>query len=616
MEELIGIIVKHIMDEEIRDGRCEYIKEAREKAEVLEYHFENDYPEKLLRSQHPSEEPWMKAYRKERWQSPTKICTGRVYTFLQKIQQSDDFKIRFESDYKRTGIAEKVNSQPNTLEYYVRYNLPKTYKLETWLFNVFLKTYLQDANAVVAIMPEIKDFIEKPDQTTELDWSKPYPQIIESEDLLFENDKWVLWKTEEWKDADGKKWDQFLALTVEGLILFRQVRQYREANPIVVYTMPFNFMYLPAFKVGNIICEEEDGHLIYDSVLEPCLPAWNEVLFRTDDLNVMFAVHALPQKWALKMSPCKTCNGTGERINNKNEKAGCNDCKGSGRASTTPFGLMEINLDRVSAINPTPLVPPVPPAGYIERPVDSVRLFQEDIIYKEFQGFKAIGLEILGQIPAEQSGIAKQYDRKELNTFCYSVCVHLAKVYKMACYHIMFQRYNNLFSLNLITDDNVQNALPAITVPTEFDVLTASMISDMLSVARRDSYNPIIVHGIELDYTEKLYGENSNQLVYLKIINMLDPLPFKTSDEKSLLAETNGCSKEDYVLSVNLPAFVSKLTQENPTWFQKPILEQREDVERLAKEKLMQINASIVPIMPDMPEPQIEYREEDIEDNS
>ena len=74
-------------------------------------------------------------------------------------------------DYKRTGIAEKVNSQPNTLEYYVRYNLPKTYKLETWLFNVFLKTYLQDANAVVAIMPEIKEFIEKPDQTTELDWS-------------------------------------------------------------------------------------------------------------------------------------------------------------------------------------------------------------------------------------------------------------------------------------------------------------------------------------------------------------------------------------------------------------------------------------------------------------
>ena len=61
MEELIGVIVKKILDDEVREGRLEYIKESREKAEMLEYHFENDYPEKLLRSQHPSEEPWMKA---------------------------------------------------------------------------------------------------------------------------------------------------------------------------------------------------------------------------------------------------------------------------------------------------------------------------------------------------------------------------------------------------------------------------------------------------------------------------------------------------------------------------------------------------------------------------
>ena len=601
MEELIGIIVEHLMDPEIRDGRSEYIKEAREKAEVLEYHFENDYPEKLLRTQHPSEEPWMKEYRRNRWQSPTKICTGRVYTFLQKIQQSDDFKIRFESDYKKTGIAEKVTNQPNTLEYYVRYNLPKTYKLETWLFNVFLKTYLQDANAVVAVLPEIKDFIEEPELNLNLDWSKPYPHVFESEDLIYETENWTLVEVEEWKDVNRKEWKQFLAITIDGLILFRQIADWRDPNPLIVYTIPFTFQYKPVFKVGNIICEEEDGHLIYDSVLEPCLPAWNEVLFRTDDLNVMYAVHALPQKWALKLSPCKTCNGTGNRINNKNESVGCGDCKGSGRASTTPFGLMEINLDRVSAINPTPLVPPVPPAGYIERPIDSVRLFQEDIIYKEFQGFKAIGLEILGQIPSEQSGIAKQYDRKELNTFCYSVCVHLAKVYKLTCYHIMFQRYNNLFNLALMSDDKVQNALPDITIPTEFDVLTASMISDMLSVARRDNYNPIIIQGIEMDYTEKLYGENSTQLVFMKILTMLDPLPFRTPDEKALLAETNGCTKEDYVLSVNLPAFVSILSQQDPTWFQKDINAQRMDVEMMAREKLARINVGIIPLMPQQP---------------
>ncbi len=43
--------------------------------------------------------------------------------------------------------------------------------------------------------------------------------------------------------------------------------------------------------------------------------------------------------------------------------------------------------------------------------------------------------------------------------------------------------------------------------------------------------------------------------------------------------------------------------KEDPLWFQKPILEQRADVERLASQKLAQINAGIVPLMPDMPPP-------------
>ena len=60
MEELIGVLLSKLLDRKIREGRHDYIEEAREKAEELEYHFENEYPEKLLHTQHPSEEPWMK----------------------------------------------------------------------------------------------------------------------------------------------------------------------------------------------------------------------------------------------------------------------------------------------------------------------------------------------------------------------------------------------------------------------------------------------------------------------------------------------------------------------------------------------------------------------------
>ena len=598
MNNFIGVLLSKLMDEEVRSGETEYIKEAREKAEVLEYHFENEYPEKLLNAQHPSEEPWMREYRKRRWQSPTMVCTGRVYQFLQKIQQADDFKIKWETDYDKTGIAEEVGGKNNTLKYYCQNEIPLYKDLETWLFNTFLKSYLADPNSVVAILPEIDEWIKKPSEVKQLDWAKPYPHIFETEDLILETDSWVLLEVEEWKDKNKRKWKQYLAITKEGLVLFRQISPFTDSSPFEVYEIPYSFEYLPVIKTGNIVYEEEDGHLIFDSVLTPCLPAWNEVLYRTDDLNILYAVHALPQKWALKLSPCKTCNGTGYRTNSQKERSDCGDCNGSGRASSTPFSLLEINIDRNTAINPSPSVPPIPPAGYIERPIDSVKLFQEDILQKEFQGFKAIGLEILGQIPAAQSGIAKEFDRKELNTFCYSVCVHLSSVYRIAVYHILFQRYNSLFASALVDDEQVKQALPELTIPTDFDVLTSAVLGEMLAKARQGGFNPIIINGLEMDYVEKLYGENSIKKTYLQILSTLDPLPFKTVDEKTILLQSSGCTKLDYILSANLASFVTQLIDENPDWAESDMKIQRADVTKMAEAKLAEINKGLVPIMP------------------
>lgn len=599
MEQVVGEIIKALMDDEIRGGKSDYIREARWKAEQLEWHFEDKYPDKLLHAQHPSEEAWMRDYRRHRWQPPTKTSTGRVYNFLQKIQQADDFKIRWETDYTKTGIAERVGNIDNTLKSYVTSGMPRIPNLETWTFNLFLKTYLQDANSIVVVLPRFDEFVKNPRETPTLDFSRPYPQIIETDDLLYEEEEWVLFEVEEWKDANGHEWCQYMAVTKFGLLLFRQYKEIREIDPFEVYFIAFDFPRLPVIKTGNVIYEEEDGHLIYDSVLAPCLPAWNEVLYRTDDLNILYAVHALPQKWALKLSPCKTCNGTGEAYNHKHEKVSCGKCSGSGRASTSPFGLLEINIDRVSAINPNPTIPPIPPAGYIERPTDAVKLFQEDIMYKEFQGLKAIGLEILGQIPGNQSGIAKEYDRKELNTFCFSVCVHLVDVYERVCFHIMGQRYKSLFDSGLMTEEKVMNALPKVTIPTDFDVLTSSAISTMLSEARKSAYNPIIVHGLESDYVEKLYGENSPQKYFLKVNNALDPLPFKTTDEKVMLVAQGGCTKRDFVLSANLTSFIMQLTEANPEWVKKSLEEQRKDVDALADAKLAEINSGLVPLMPE-----------------
>ena len=123
------------------------------------------------------------------------------------------------------------------------------------------------------------------------------------------------------------------------------------------------------------------------------------------------------------------------------------------------------------------------------------------------------------------------------------------------------------------------------------------MIGVMLSEAKKNQFSPVIVSGIERDYIEKLYGENSVQAVYVKILNQLDPLPFLTVDEKTVLKESQGCSLEDFVLSNNLPAFISQMMQINPKWAELPIEVKRANVEALAAEKVKQINKNLVPIV-------------------
>ena len=95
-----------------------------------------------------------------------------------------------------------------------------------------------------------------------------------------------------------------------------------------------------------------------------------------------------------------------------------------------------------------------------------------------------------------------------------------------------------------------------------------------------------------------MFGENSYQLKLLKVKTIIDPLPYMTSEEKLVLKDSMGCSELDYVTSAYLPAFVNQLLEADMMWLDKDRKIQREDVRKLAQDKLTEIKASIIPIMP------------------
>lgn len=592
-----------LMDDKIREGKSEYVEEIREIAEELEPHFDEDYPKKLLRVQHPGEQPWMKDYRKERWQPKTRTATGRVFTTLQKIQQADDFKVQFKEDFKETGIAD--TNPKGTLKQYLTYDLPKYKSIETFTFSIGLSKYLENPNAVIFIGPDIESWIKEPlNQGAAINWDEPFPQIFEEEDILFKDEYTLIVKLDQYKakDMNGNymKWDQFLTITEMGLVLTRQIKPYaKDVDPFDQYFIDHDFKAFPVVTVGSVICEIEDGQIVYDSVLTPCLPAWNDALFGNDDFLVNKALHSNPIFWRYKNSPCKTCNGTGVRINKgDNTQSTCSTCNGNGLGSEgSPFATIELNLQKKNATNPDVQTPTGAPAGYIQLDIAALEFQKKEIDDDIYRGFQAIGLELLANVPMAQSGIAKQYDRKEINTFFFQVAVHLGYLIEIMSELTFLQRYASEIDNGLVNQDQIKANTPNVVIPTDYDIITTEVLSANLSQAIKDGFDPIITNGLTKQYTEKVFGENSYQMKLIAVKSVIDPLPYMTTEEKLVLKDSMGCSDLDYVTSAYLPAFVNQLIENNPEWLDADRKKQRADVNTLALAKLKEIKASIVPVV-------------------
>ena len=586
---------------EVREGKTDYIEDIREKALDLSSHFDSDYPEHLLHVQHPGEMIEARAYRIARWQGVTLTATGRVFTSLQKIQQADDFRISFNNELKATGLSEE-----NSLETYLTDKLPKFRSLETWLFQPFLREYLRDSNAVVFVGPDLMPWIDSFGQL-QPDFTKPYPQIFCSEDIVHKTDGGLIVKLDKVKIKD-RKWDRFLAITETGIVFLLQNKEYKDGeNAFQEFVIDYQFKQYPIYNIGNVIDEIEEGNVIFDSIIAPCLPAWNEALFRNDDLTVNWGLHGNPQFWQLKTTPCKTCRGEGYLAGKNGElRAGgvCGTCNGNGTAAGSPFEKIEVNLQKSNVLNPgTPSVP-TPPAGYITRDTESLKAQIEDIERQLIRGFQAIGLELLANIPVAQSGIAKQYDRKEINTFFYQVAKHLARIYYEVAKAIYLQRYSALLGTTLnnepiINTDKIEAAMPQIRIPTDFDVLTQSVIAESLKMAIDSNFGPVIEGAIKTDYIVKLYGEGSYQAKLNNALTNYDPLPNRTEDEKLVIKESGGCSELDYILSTYLTSFVTQLIEGNPKWLDEKPDVKRAMLNKMALEKQTEIRSGLVELMPD-----------------
>jgi hypothetical protein len=205
-------------------------------------------------------------------------------------------------------------------------------------------------------------------------------------------------------------------------------------------------------------------------------------------------------------------------------------------------------------------------------------------------------MQFLMQTPLNQSGLAKEVDRDELNTFVYNVAEDLVyimdELYRIIC--------DYRYGLQVQDKNTRADMLPTVAVPEKFDILSSTYLADEVKSAKDSKLNGVIVSQLELEYCSKKFYNNPEVKQELVCQMRLDPMIGATEDEKMLRLQNGGVTKEDYVLSCNIVPFVKKAMQKDKDFISKDYDAQMTIVRNYANEIINAQKKSII-----APEPEV-----------
>jgi hypothetical protein len=509
------------------------------------YHFTGEYPEKLLNTFRPNEEEWQKDYRRNNFKAKNKSLIEKLISLFQKIGQNNDWRISFEDDFQKTGVNPEMLSVENLLTQ----EIPHFKSLENFLFDYLLKLWMEDPGALLLPM------VDNP--TKILTFYSP--------NVLYRyEENFVVQKSVGYLPETGKPGVEVYAGGKGYLYVFFKKEGKKQAGRDEYqlrqeYILEGN----PFVEVGSIVDYfDEYNQPIYKSLIDPIVPDLNDLVERNSDLGVIWAMHAHPKHWQVSTHECSNCKGTGYDRKRSNEI--CNTCKGSGQQVESPFNVLIYGQPKSTVDATTPIQLPNPPAGYVERPVELIDKFTQAVEQAGFNALSMLNLEYLVKVGMNQSGKAKEYDRQDINALFYNVAFYLASKYSEIATVIVLRTIPGLRDPEMmpyISNEQLSNLLPNVSIPESFDVITMEAASEAYSQAIKDNHSPIIVRQRERDLVMKLYGTNEQVEDVVKLTELIDPLPF-SQEVKTLVYNNRGCTQFDYILSTNLHKYINMVLKD------------------------------------------------------
>ncbi len=558
-------------------------------------HSDGEYPTKLIDEARPNEPHLYKQYRKNVFEPITKTYYTKVLNVFSKIRIADDWGVK----YPESGTYPPSQSPKE----YLQDNYPDFGSIENWYFSVALDSLLDDSNSVMAVFPEKTPLNDN-------EYVEPIVHIFDSTQTIeFRNKQLCVVKILDIPDNDYELLDGFSfpvdkvvmiffdANTVEKWV---KVEENDTTKFVLYYEWSHNMGILPCLKIGGSIKEYKYGEKLFESFIQSCVPHWNEAIRRYSDHQVNMALHLHPDRWEIADQECRVCKGSGtiqSTITGTRESTPCGNCHGAGKVMVkTPFGTKVVRPD-VKTGPTNGMSMPIPPAGYIERPIETI-----DYLNKEWkscvqQGLSSLNMEFLMYEPAINSGVSKVMDRSELNAYIFMVASHIVNNNLLPIiYIILKQRYGKQKS-----DSEIKAMMPSIKIPVKYDVIIASFLLEATKYAKDSGVPGNVLDQMYLEYAAKEFGKDSAP--YLNVLNSmeLDPLSHQTVDEKMVTLSNKGCTEEQYIISSQLPFFLIRAFAENSSFNDMPLAQKMTIMEQYAQEVIDENKSELLPLIPTKP---------------
>lgn len=550
-----------------------------ELAEKLRVHADGKMPRTLITERRPNESDKIKEYREKIYVPITKRTISKVFSSLEKIRRSQDWNVQYDAEKVQTLIKDD-----ETLEQYCEFNYTHFTSITNWAFSVLLRKYLIDANGIVAVIPE-----QMPESTTE--YVKPVAMFFDSEQIMYyvEGECVVLKSrdTSTYYTHGGRRVNNggaiYYVLTKNEFAKYEQISA-KEFDESCIYRHDIGE--LPAFKVGGVYHSRKNNDTIYESRIAGMIPSLDEAAREYSDLQAEILQHIHSEKYVFANNDCPVCNGTGqEYIIEKDEKTGedvvkgtkvCHHCHGRGSVSNvSPYGEYVINAAKFGEQQL-----PTPPIGYVTKSTDIAKFEDEHVRQHIYDALAAINMEFLAETPLSQSGVAKAYDKDELNNFVNAVAEDIVRILDNIYMFINEYRYNTLIA----NPDDRKAMLPKINVPTKYDILNTSVLMAELKNARDAQAHPMILRELEIDYAKKQFNTDPEIAHMIETTFNLDPLFGMSDESKMTMLQNNGITELDYIVSCNITAFVLRAIREDKDFYSRDYKKQMDVLKKYAEE--------------------------------